>query len=60
MTFARFGMFTAMASLVLSPFLQAADFGEPEKLTLAFSAYEGDSLQLKGIDARRQLVVTGI
>ncbi|MFP6901036.1 MAG: hypothetical protein VCA36_08835, partial [Opitutales bacterium] len=49
-----------MASFAAAPFVQAADFGEPEKIILAFSAYEGDSLQLKGIDARRQLVVTGI
>ena len=49
-----------MASLAAAPLVQAADFGEPEKITLSFSAYEGDSLKLKGIDARRQLVVTGV
>ncbi len=60
MTFARFVMFTAMASLAAASFVQAADFGEPDKITLSFSAFEGDTLKLKGIDARRQLVVTGV
>ena len=60
MTFARFETFAATVLLTASSFVQAAEFGDPEKITLSFSAYEGDTLQLKGIDARRQLVVTGV
>ena len=52
MTFARLGIFAAITtSLAFSPLVHAADFGDPEKITLSFSAFEGDSLKLKGIDA---------
>lgn len=55
----KLGIFSGLALLLAIPHLQAANFGELEKLSLHFSAYEGGSLKLKGVDARRQLVVTG-
>ena len=45
--------------LALASTLNAANFGEPEKIKMVFSAFDGDTLTLKGVDARRQLVVTG-
>ena len=36
-----------------------ANFDEPKEIQVNYSAYEQDQLSLKGIGARRQLVVTG-
>ncbi len=47
-------LFLLFANLVLG-----ANFDEPEEIQVNYSAYEEDQLSLKGIGARRQLVVTG-
>ncbi|MBT5908156.1 MAG: DUF1549 domain-containing protein [Opitutae bacterium] len=60
MKFARIGLLKAVSLLIASTFVNAADFGEAEKIELGFSAFDGDALSLKGIDARRQLVITGV
>ena len=59
MSFTRISLLGTAGLLAFSPLLNAAEFGEPEKIVMSFSAFEGDTLSLKGIDARRQLVVTG-
>jgi len=60
MKFARIGLLKAVSLLIASTFANAAELGEAEKITLGFSAFEGDAISLKGIDARRQLVITGL
>ena len=57
--FTRLGSLGTIALLGAASCLQAANFDEPAKISLSFSAYEDDVLHLKGVDARRQLVVTG-
>jgi len=47
-------LFLLFANLVLG-----ANFDEPKEIQVNYSAYEEDQLSLKGIGARRQLVVTG-
>ena len=60
MKLARIGLLKAVSLLIASTFANAAGLGEAEKITLGFSAFDGDALSLKGIDARRQLVITGL
>jgi hypothetical protein len=60
MKFARIGIIKAVSLLIASTFANAAELGEADKITLGFSAFDGDALSLKGIDARRQLVITGL
>ena len=60
MKFARIGILKAVSLLIASTFANAAGLGEAEKITLGFSAFDGDAISLKGIDARRQLVITGL
>ena len=45
--------------LFLFNFALGANFDEPKEIQVNYSAYEEDQLSLKGIGARRQLVVTG-
>mgnify|MGYP003321450976 CR=1 FL=1 len=59
MSFARISIFGTAGLLAVAPLLHAAEFGEPEKIVMSFSAFEGDTLSLKGIDDGRQLVDTG-
>ncbi|SVE42048.1 uncharacterized protein METZ01_LOCUS494902, partial [marine metagenome] len=59
MSFTRISAMGMVGLLAFAPLLNAVEFGEPEKIVMSFSAFEGDTLSLKGIDARRQLVVTG-
>ncbi|MEC9122716.1 MAG: DUF1549 domain-containing protein, partial [Verrucomicrobiota bacterium] len=47
-------LFLFFGNLVLG-----ANFDEPKEIQVNYSAYEEDQLSLKGIGARRQLVVTG-
>ena len=46
-------------SLLLCNLALGANFDEPKEIEVRFSAYPEDTLSLKGIGARRQIVVTG-
>ena len=46
-------------SLLLCNLAIGANFDEPKEIEVRFSAYPEDTLSLKGIGSRRQIVVTG-